>query len=601
MKKYILLFFLSIGVLQVKAQKTSWDTYYEKSNYKETPRYEETISYCKKIARHAESVTFKAFGKSPRYRDLPLMIFNNDGNFTVDEVKQNGDLVVLIEACIHAGEPDGKDAGLMLLRDIAIHNKYTEFLDQITILFIPILNPDGHERFGPYNRINQNGPEQMGWRTNAQNLNLNRDFLKADAPETKHWLKIFNKWIPDFFIDIHTTDGADYQYPLTYAMETFGNMDKGLTQWQKDSYLEPIKTRMSKEGYPIFPYISFREWHNPESGLVSWAAKPRLSQGYTALQNRPGLLIETHMLKDYKTRVAATYKMLKHTLKLLNEEHKTLKNKIRKADAYAASKAFREQPFAVNFKTAEDCTMITFKGIEYKKVQSKLTGSTWFQYGHETKTFEIPYFNNVIPTAQVNLPICYIIPPEWKKVTDRIVMHGIQTDTLKETISIHAESTKFTNVTFKNTPYEGRQRVEKTDMKTFQNKQRIPQGSIIVPMNQRRARVIAHMLEPQAPDSFLKWGFFNAIFEQKEYAELYVMEEMAREMMAKDSTLRKKFETKKKKDPEFANSPWAISNWFYRRTPYWDDEKNSYPVLKLFSQKSYKKILKKVQSESKDN
>jgi uncharacterized protein (DUF302 family) len=594
-KQFISLLSLLLLSLAVYSQEdTSWLTYYEKSNFKETPRYKETIEYCKKLAKNSSWIHYQTFGKSPQNRKLPLILANKDEKFSSDAFKTSEKATLLIEACIHPGEAEGKDAGMMLLRDIAIHKKYANLLDHINLLFIPIFNVDGHERFGPYNRINQNGPKEMGWRTTAQNLNLNRDFLKADAPEMKHWLEMFNKWMPDFFIDIHTTNGADYQYPLTYAMEIHGNMDPEITEWQKKTYIKTIKEKMKKAGYPIFPYISFRQWHNPESGIEAWAAKPRLSQGYTAIQNRPGLLIETHMLKNYKTRVSVTYEMIKLTMKLLNKEYKNLQEIIAKADSNTASEEFRKKPFPVNFAATNDCTIVQYKGIEYKKVHSKLTGANWFKYGDKPVTQKIEYYNDIQPTKKVSLPECYIIPPEWKKVIERIKLHGIKTYELTEKTKIEATSYKFTNVNWRATPYEGRQRISNLDIKKYAKTETFPAGSVIIPMNQQRARIIAHILEPKAPDSFLKWGFFNAIFEQKEYAELYVMEEKARKMLKKNPSLRKEFRKKKRNDKEFANSPWAISNWFYKRTPYWDEAKNNYPVAKIFNKEAFNRLLTKV-------
>jgi len=593
MKKYFLYpIILLLVSFSAKSQNSTWLTHYEKSNFKETPGYKETIEYSKKLARKSEWIRYKTFGKSPQNRKLPLIIVSKDNNFTPKKINDSGKVTLLVEACIHPGEPDGKDAGLMLLRDIAIKKKHTELLDNITLLFIPILNVDGHERFGPYNRINQNGPKEMGWRTTAQNLNLNRDFLKADAPEMKHWLTMFNKWMPDFFIDIHTTDGADYQYPITYAMEIFGNMEPGLTQWQKDTYLPEIKKEMQQAGHPIFPYISFKEWHNPESGIVAWAAEPRLSEGYTALHNRPGLLIETHMLKNYKTRVTATYKMLIKTMDLLNKENQKLNKLISEADSYTASKAFREKPFPLEFQATDDSTMVEFKGIKYDKVHSNLTGTDWFKYGDEPVTFKVPYFNDIVPSKTAKLPECYIIPPEWISVIERIKLHGIKTYKLREQKEITVNSYLFTNVNFNKKPFEGRHRIKSMEIQPYKKKETFPKESIIVPMDQKRARVIAHILEPKSPDSFVKWGFFNAIFEQKEYAELYVMEEKAREMLKKDSTLKRKFREKKKNDKNFANSPWAIANWFYEKTPYWDEKKNNYPVAKIYDDNLFKNLMK---------
>ncbi|MFP4448572.1 MAG: M14 family metallopeptidase [Bacteroidales bacterium] len=573
-------------------QSDELDTYYEISNYKETPRYEETIEYCKNLASSSEWIDYQTFGTSPQQRDLPLLILDKKGNFDASSVHSSGNGVILIEACIHPGEPDGKDAGLMLLRDLAIKQQNTDVLDNLTILFIPIVNVDGHERFGPYNRINQNGPKEMGWRTNAQNLNLNRDFLKADAPEIQQWLQLFNKWMPDFFIDIHTTDGADYQYPITYAMEIFGNMDKTLTNWQEDIYLKELKDKMRASGQPIFRYISLKEWHNPESGIVEWAAEPRLSQGYTAIRNRPGLLVETHMLKDYKTRVSATYNLLKHTLEILDNKKDNLKTMVRSADEKTASESFRENKLAVDFKNTSDSTIIDFEGIEYKVKKSDLTGAKWYQYGDEPKTFKVPYYNDIIPAQKVQLPEYYIIPPEWTEVIKRIKLHGIQTKKIAKEITLKVNTFKFSNVKWDEQPFEGRHRIQSFEIDTLTKTKKFPKGSVVIDMNQPSARVIAHILEPSAPDSYLKWGFFNTIFEQKEYAEMYVMEKKARKMLDTNKQIREQFEKKMKEDEEFSNNPWSILNWFYQRTPYWDKKKDVYPVGKIYDDKAINNLRK---------
>jgi len=210
------------------AGSDQWQTYYEKSGYKRTPRYRETINFCQRLAESSSWVQLTYFGKSAQNRNLPLLIVDKDGCFSPESTRASGKIVLLIQAGIHAGEIDGKDAGLMLIRDIVIHKKATHLLDNVTLLFIPIFNVDGHERFGPYNRVNQNGPEEMGWRVTAQNLNLNRDFLKADTPEMQAWLRLFNQWIPDLLVDCHVTDGADYQYVITYGIETQANVAKPL-------------------------------------------------------------------------------------------------------------------------------------------------------------------------------------------------------------------------------------------------------------------------------------------------------------------------------------------------------------------------------------
>ena len=562
-------------------QTSDWKTFYEKSNFMRTPRYEETVAFCKRLAAASPEIHFTSFGKSPQGRDLPLLIIDKNGNFNPRAVRTTDNAVLLIQAGIHAGEIDGKDAGLMLFRDIALGKKFSGLLNHVTVLFIPIFNVDGHEHFSRYNRINQNGPEEMGWRVTAQNLNLNRDYLKADTPEMQAWLTLFQKWLPDFFIDCHVTDGADYQYPLTYAMETTGSMDKNLTSWTSDVYLNYMKESMAASGILVSSYIIPRKRHDPKSGLVSWSASPRYSEGYTAIQNRPGLLIETHMLKDYKTRVTATYEMLRHTIELLDQQHKALRSLVQNADVFSASPAFRRQSFPVRFRPdPKDSVMIDFLGVAYKQIKSDLSGGQWFQYSDKPATFHIPYFNKQLPAAQVDLPEAYIIPPEWTSIIERLSLHGVTYFKLTAPKTVTVKSYKFSDVKWQERPFEGRHTLT-FKQEEIEQTRTFPAGSVVIDMNQRAARVAAHILEPLAPDSYLFWGFFDTIFEQKEYAETYVMEKMARRMLAENPKLKTQFENKKAKDADFAKNPRAILNWFYKMSPYWDERINVYPVGKI--------------------
>ncbi len=576
-----LLFFLAVISLSTFGQG-DWLTYYERSGFLETPRYDETIEYCKKLDEASGMIRYVSFGLSPQGRELPLLIIDRNGNFDVASVRESSNTILLVQAGIHPGEIDGKDAGLMFLRDLVIMDQYPELLENLSILFIPIMNVDGHERFGPYNRINQNGPAEMGWRTNAQNLNLNRDFLKADTPEIRAWLRLFNEWLPDFFIDIHATDGADYQYVSSYGLEILGSMDKGLTNWTRKTFIPYLEENMELAGYPVFPYVMFRRWHDPRSGLRSSVASPRLSQGYTALQNRIGLLVENHMLKDYKTRVDATYAQIKLVCNILNRDGEMLQELNRKADSRVSDEKFRKEPFPVKFTASHDSAMVSFKGFDYDIVESDLTGGNWFQYHpDQPETYLLPYFNDQHPSATVQLPEAYIIPPEWQEVIERLDVHGIDYFVLKRPQSVLIRSYRFMDPEWNNTPYEGRF-PSQAKKEVIEEIREFPTGSVIIQMDQRNARVIAHILEPDAPDSYFYWGFFNAIFEQKEYAESYVMEKMAREMLADDPSLMEEFEQMKSENPEIASNFWAQLNWFYSKTPYWDQKKNVYPVGKIF-------------------
>ena len=581
MKKLIYIGFILLYSNILQAQNDTWLTWYEKLGFVETPRYDKTVEYCKQLDDASSLIKYSSFGKSPQGRDLPIIIVDKNQNFTPESVRKSGNAVLLIEACIHAGESEGKDAGLMLIRDIVINKKYPELLNHVTILFIPIFNVDGHERFSAYNRINQNGPKEMGWRTTAQNLNLNRDFTKADAPEMQYWLKMYSNWLPDFFIDVHTTDGADYQYTITYGMQILGNMNKAHTDWQK-KYLSEVEELLKKDNVLMFPYVSFRQWHNPKSGLIQGIAPPRYSTGYSSIQNRPGLLIETHMLKDYKTRVDAVYHMVRHSLEIMNTDFEKLIQINSNADKEVASKEFRNKELIVSYKTSADSSIVKFKGIDYDIVKSDLTGDLWFIYGKEPKEFDIVSFEKQKAVDKVKLPEAYIIPVEWTQVIERLALHGIKYKTLKEPTELEVEMIRFSNVNFANSSFEGRQMVQDFNTQKFITKKEFPAGSVVVEMNQRTALIIAHLLEPIAPDSYVRWGFFNPIFERKEYVETYVMEKMAREMIAKNPDLKIEYDKAVAENPEYYNNQYTKLFWFFERTPYWDQQLNLYPIGKIF-------------------
>jgi hypothetical protein len=572
------------------SQVDPWATYYENSGCKATPRYDETVAFCRRLDEASPWVKYTTFGISPQGRRLPMLILDRNGYTDPVSVKNSGNLVLMIQAGIHPGEIDGKDAGLMLFRDIAVRQQHLELLEHVTILFIPIFNVDGHERFGPYNRINQDGPEEMGWRTTAQNLNLNRDYLKADAPEMQAWLKLFQQWLPDFIIDIHATDGADYQYASTFGLELLGNMDAALTTWAGNTLIPAMEEQMDSVGYPVFPYVMFRKWHDPRSGLRAGVGGPRFSTGYLAVQNRIGLLVENHMLKDYKTRVTATYELLKTVTDLLNNEAAMLMDLNGLADKAVASPAFRSEDFPVDFVSTGDSIMVKFRGVEYEVEKSDLTGGDWFRYHPDQPVeFNLPYFREHKTARSVKLPEAYIYPPEWSQITERLPLHGIAYKVLASPVRLQVQSFKFRNYTWNSQPFEGRISMT-TEWDTLMEVREYPAGSVVIDMNQRCARAIACIFEPASEDSYLSWGFFNSIFEQKEYFETYVMEDMARKMIEEQPELKAEFELWKSENAELSKNQYVALHWFYQRSPYWDKSKDVYPVGKILERSEFEKL-----------
>ncbi|MCM3872323.1 MAG: M14 family metallopeptidase, partial [Pyrinomonadaceae bacterium] len=306
-----------------------WQTHAEKTNYRETPNYAATIAYAKQLDAASSLIRYVSFGRSGEGRDLPLLIASEGETFTPEAARKAGKAVVLIQACIHSGEPDGKDAGFALLRDIAITKTLPGLLSNLVVLFIPIYNTDGHERSSPYNRINQNGPVDMGWRATTTNQNLNRDYMKADTPETRAWLSLWNQWDPDLFIDCHVTDGADYRYNITYHFEHHEGIAPSVLEWQRKVLDGKVFPATEAAGNVVSWYLEFADNRDFSQGIRDFNGSPRFSTGYVPLRNRASMLIETHMIKDYKSRVIGTYDLLRSTLAEVNGDPKRLLEAVR--------------------------------------------------------------------------------------------------------------------------------------------------------------------------------------------------------------------------------------------------------------------------------
>lgn len=581
-----LLLFAAV-VMRVNAQSTSpnvppeWATRAEQTDYRETPTYEDVFAFARKLEHASPSlVRVESFGRSGAGRELPLVVVSRGGAFTPAQARKAGRLVLLVQANIHAGETDGGDAGLALVRDIAITKSRAALLEHVTLLFIPVYNIDGYARRSPYNRINQNGPAEMGWRGTATNLNLNRDYMKADAPETRSWLRLWNEWQPDFFIDCHVTDGADFRYNVTYQFEQHENVPARLLDWMKSAIDGRIVPATEKSGNLLAPYLTLRDESDPSKGIEGFIETPRFSTGYTPLRNRPGLLIETHMLKGYRTRVRGTYDLLVATLEEMNRDPEGLRRTLRETDEAITSEgrtydAARRVPLRLEF--TNNSVPMNFKGVEFRIEHSDVSGTNRVIYDTKPLDMSVPYFNESRVTTAVAPPLYYIIPPQWTEVIERLAAHGLKLQRLAAPATLEVESYRFSDVKWSPASFEGRVNVAQKNRVVIE--QRLyPAGSVVVPMAQPASRVALYLLEPDSPDSLLFWGFFNTIFEQKEFGEGYVLERLAREMLAKDEKLRREFEQRVANDPQFARSPRARLSFFYDRSPYADPQLNLYPV-----------------------
>ena len=571
---------LSSGLFSQSLKQQSWVTEFEKSGYMRTPRYAETMQYFRRFENETPYAKMVTLGVSPQGRNIECLIVSKDKAFTITAAKKTGKAIVVINNGIHSGEIEGKDAAMLLLREILVTKEQEHLLDNVILLVIPIFSVDGHERFSEYNRINQNGPVEMGWRTTAQNINLNRDWVKADAPEMQAMLRFYSSWLPDFFIDSHTTDGADYQYTVTYGIEKYDNLDAGLAGLVKQQFLPFMEKRIQEKGFQIAPYLLFKG-EDPAEGFYDYASTPRFSTGYTAVQNRLGLLVETHMLKPYKERVYSTKAMFELVLEFVGKHNNEIIALGKTADEHAIRDFVKDKKaFAVQYKTTEQPEPFVYKGLSLIKDTSEISGAVRITYTGNKSESTIPYYNHIQVQDSIVAPYAYIIPPEWKFIADRLALHGIQSEQVDATKKYIVTKYKFSNVTFRSTPYEGRQTVT-CSCTSFMDTVQVASGSLLILTNQRAIRVLLHALEPKSEDSFLRWGFMNSIFERKEYFENYVMERIAAQMIKDDAALKNEFEKKLAGDPEFKKSPDKRLNFFYEHSPYIDKQQNVYPVMRI--------------------
>jgi len=562
----------------VACSKSDKDTTtFEKSNYLETDSYEGTIAYAKQLAKQFKEVHYLSIGQTVTGRDVPLLIVDKDGYTKPKKIRKSGRCVVLVQSCIHPGEPNGKDAMFLLIRNMLIGRENGDLLNDFSFLFIPVLSPDGLANFSPFNRINQNGPKQMGWRVNAQGLNLNRDFTKLDTPELRGFAALFNQWQPDLFFDTHATDGADYQYVTTYSVEDFGNYDAGLSQWLNSVWEPKIKAAMYELNIPVTRYIEFHPWGDPTGSLYDESFSAMFSEAYTTARNCPGILLETHMLKPYKDRVLSTYHMIVETLRIIAADKANFQNTL----AQAKKNDLNLSQLPINMQSElNDTIWEDFLGYHFDTVQSEVTGSWYYSYDPtKPETRKTRRIRATRPEKTLNVPKEYIIPAQYKEVIDIVKAHGFEMNLLKNEKTLQVNTYRFSDVSFMPTPSEGRCRVARFNTEEITKEVVFPKGSAVVKTSQNGVRLLMNLLEPEMHGSLFEWGFFNHVLQRVEYFEVYKMEPMAQAMLAADPFLKEQFEAWKASFPKDKQpSQYTILNWFYERSPYCDKNYLVYPI-----------------------
>ena len=574
MRFFTFLFLLfSISILAQKTNK--YDTFFEKGNGNQTGTYQETIAYYQLLANDFPTIEMQKMGLTDSGEPLNIVIFNPEKHFNFENIQKNK-AVILLNNGIHAGEPDGIDASMQLFRDLALGK--IKAPKNTVIVCIPVYNIGGVLNRNSTSRANQDGPEIYGFRGNARNYDLNRDFIKTDTRNTKSFVEIFHKINPDIFIDNHVSNGADYQYKLTYIMTQHNKLGTVLGNFLNTEMMPSLVSDLQKKGIETTPYVNaFAD--TPDKGFAQYFESPRYATGYTSLFNTIGFVVETHMLKKYAERVKVTYEYMRSAIDYTDTNYTKIKQlRLKNEEQYKPQKSY-------TIKWEIDTTKaipFSFLGYEasYKK-SDVTTGNRLFYDRTKPYKKDVLFSKEYKSTREIVIPAAYIIPKGFWPVIELLKSNGIQMQQIKKDTLIEVESYKIADFKTTNSAYEGHYLHRNTTTTSQIKKMAFTKGDYIISTDQKGIKYLLETLEPEAVDSFFNWNFFDTILQQKEGYSEYVFEDTATQILKENPKLKAELEQKKQSDANFAKSPEAQLDWVYKHSVYYENAHLQYPVYRI--------------------
>jgi hypothetical protein len=551
-------------------------TPFEKSAGKETATYFEAIDWYKKMDGFSSAVSVKTMGASDAGYPLHLVMVSADGKFDPKQWHKQGKVVILINNGIHPGEPDGIDASMMLVRDII--NKKISLPNNVALAVIPVYNIGGSLNRNSYTRANQNGPLEYGFRGNAQNLDLNRDFTKCDSKEARSFTEIFHYLNPDILIDNHVSDGADFQHTMTLIATQYNKLGPSLGKWLRESFEPKLYNGMSLKGWDMVPYVNF-ETTDFDKGMQMFMDPPRYSSGYAALFNTLSFMPETHMLKPYKERVQSTYDLME----VFIQQSGLASKEIKKMRAAATDEWMNLKQYPLKWiPDSSIFSEINFKGYQTKYILSEATGLNKMVYDHTAPyTKKIKFFYSFLPTNEIKKPTAYLIPQGWHAVINLLKENKVKMSLLSKDTIIPVVAYKIKDYKSYPVAYEKHHKNYAVKLDIIHRDQRFLKGDVLVYLNQPANRYLIEMLEPTGDDSFFAWNYFDGILQQKEGYSDYRWEDIAADILKKDSSLSEKLRVKKEGDSKFAANSGAILDFIYKNSSYYEKAHLQYPVYRI--------------------
>lgn len=553
--------------------QNKFPTFFEKGNGNQSATYTEVISFYKKLDANFSSIVLQEKKQEDNGQPLHLVTYSADGK--LDYQNPNKSVILIINA-IHAGEPDGVDASMILLRDLAIGK--IQAPKNTIVAVIPVYNIGGYLNRNSTWRTNQNGPEEYGFRGNSKNYDLNRDLIKSDTKNTKALVAIYHELHPDIFIDNHVSNGADYQYTLTFIQTEPTKLGNPLGNLQSQKMTPAIEKDLQEQGIPSTPYVNV--WNGtPDKGYAQFNDSPRYTTGYTALFHSIGYVVETHMWKPYDKRVWATYAFMKSTIQYANANVTAIKNARKENGRRITPKA--EYPYA----WVLDSSIVTkrrFLGYEGIIKKSEVTtGNRLFYDRKLLYDKEINFYPAYKPTKKVTIPKAYIIPKGWWNVIALLRENNCQYTILSKDTIIAVESYKITDYKTSNQAYEGHYLHRNTTVSKSEEKVHFSKGDYVFTTSQQEGAYLLEVLEPEMVDSFFNWNFFDTILQQKEGYSDYLFEDLATQLLQNDANLKRQFEEKLLQDKNFAAHPEAQLDWIHKNSVYYEKAHMQYPVYRI--------------------
>lgn len=552
----------------------------ERNGFRATPSGAETVAYLETLAAADPRIRIETFGTSGAGRPMHVVVVDADRGFTRASADAAGRAVVLVQNGIHAGEIDGKDACLMLLRDIA-RGGLQDIVDRVMLVVVPILNVDGHERVSPFNRPNQDGPaDGMGFRTTVDGHDLNRDHLKLATPEMRAMIELFRTYRPDLHVDDHVTDGSDHDWVLTYSWIESPQIAPPVGAWL-DAHMPGVVAATAAK-HPIGPYVGLLDRDDPSAGFSSWVGRPWYATGYYPLRNRPSILVENHSYKPYRDRVLANRDFLENLLREIARDPAALRDAVRRADADVVEAGALDAPptdVVLRWTVADPPDRVEFPVKDWSLEHSAALGVPIVRYdaGRTTPT-EVPWLHRPVPERSIPRPRGYLVDPGWPAIESRLRDHGLDVSRLTADAEIDVERLRVADPAFASSTYQGLTRVDAT-VTVETAREVVPAGTLWVPASQPDFAVAVQLLEPDVPDSLFRWGLLSAVFERKEYIAPRVLEPLVRQMLQDPEIARSWKEALR--DEALASNRWARWEWWYRRTPYWDDTVGLLPYRRV--------------------